>query len=99
MTIPVLIERIGNNGYRAKTGEPLPLAAEGGSREEALGKLQDALRCRMEKGAELTLVVESDREKPWLRFAGVFKDDPDFEDVQRIIAESRRQMDADPNIP
>ena len=36
---------------------------------------------------------------PWLPFAGMFKDDPDFQEVVEIIAENRRKMDEDPSIP
>lgn len=36
---------------------------------------------------------------PWLPFAGMFKGDPDFEEVVEIMAENRRKMDEDPTIP
>ena len=36
---------------------------------------------------------------PLARFAGMFKDDPDFQEVLDIIAENRRKMDADPDVP
>jgi predicted RNase H-like HicB family nuclease len=83
MTLPVLIERLANNGYRAKTGERLPLTAEGASREEALGNLKKALQDRLQNGSELiSLVAEPpNQQNPWMPFAGMFKDDPDFEEV------------------
>ncbi len=36
---------------------------------------------------------------PWLEGAGMFRDDPLFDDWQRTIAEYRREVDADPNTP
>ena len=34
-----------------------------------------------------------------VEFAGMFKDDPDFQEVQEIMAENRRKMDEDETIP
>lgn len=101
MTLPVLIERIANNGYRAKSGEPLPLSAEGASREEALGNLRQALQGKLETGSELiSLVVESPPpENPWVRFAGMFKDDPWIEDWKRSMAEYRQEAESGTDVP
>ncbi|MDB5308775.1 MAG: hypothetical protein JWO38_2977 [Gemmataceae bacterium] len=46
MELSVLIEPIAGNGFRAWTGEPFPVAAEGATREEALDKLRTALEAR-----------------------------------------------------
>jgi predicted RNase H-like HicB family nuclease len=43
MQIPVLIERIARNGYRAKSMEPLAVSARGATREEALAKLSGTI--------------------------------------------------------
>lgn len=34
-------------------------------------------------------------EHPWMKFAGVFKDDPTFDKVQAYIEEYRRELDAE----
>ncbi len=34
-------------------------------------------------------------ENPWLKFAGVFRDNPLFEDMQTEIAAYRQELDAD----
>jgi hypothetical protein len=101
MTLPVLIERIANNGYRAKTGEPLPLTAEGASREEALGNLRQALRGRLQNGSEIiSLAVEpAARENPWVRFAGMFKDDPWIEDWKQSMSEYRQEVEETSDAP
>ncbi|MFM7599713.1 MAG: type II toxin-antitoxin system HicB family antitoxin, partial [Pseudanabaena sp.] len=48
-------------------------------------------------GAEVvSLEIEIPQpENPWLRFAGVFKDDPSFDRMQEDIAEYRREKDAE----
>ena len=53
MKIPVLIEPVAGNGYRAKSGEPLPLAAEGATRDEAIQKLRDLIDRTLQNGSEL----------------------------------------------
>lgn len=96
MQIPVLIERIADNGYRA---EPLGFRAEGTTQEEALAKLKEQIQVRLRAGATLVPLEVSAEQHPLAKFAGLFKDDSDFQEVQEIIAENRRQMDADPDIP
>ncbi len=93
MQIPVLIEPIAGNGYRARGGEPLPLVVEAPTREEALAKLQEALRDRLRNGAELVSLEALPQPHPLDEFAGMFKDDPFFEEVLVIMAENRRKMD------
>jgi len=34
-----------------------------------------------------------EKENPWLKFAGIFKDDPDFERVMWHIEENRKEWD------
>jgi hypothetical protein len=36
---------------------------------------------------------------PWLKGAGMFRDDPLFDDWQRAVAEYRRAVDANPDAP
>ena len=99
MQIPILIERVAGNGYRARGGEPLPLVAEGSTREEALANLKEQLQARLRDGTELISVDIPSAPHPLGEFAGMFKDDPYFDDVVEIMAENRRKMDRDPKIP
>ncbi len=99
MQIPVLIEPIAGNGYRARGGEPVPLVAEGATREEALAKLKEQFQTRLSNGAELVPLEVPPPLHPWLEFAGMFKDDPYFDEWQEAIAENRRKADEDPDIP
>lgn len=101
MQIPILIERVAGNGYRSRGGEPFDLSAEGASREEVLAKLREQLQARLTKGSELVTldVAGASGSNPWIEFAGMFKDDPLFEDWQQAIAENRKRFDEDPAIP
>ncbi len=97
MDIPVLIEPVAGNGFRARGCEPFALAADGATREEALEKLRAQLQQRLQSGAEIVSLRVQDRANPWVQFAGMFKDDPYFAEVIDIMAEERRRVDEDPN--
>jgi hypothetical protein len=99
MAIQVLIERVGKNGYRATSGEPLAVSVEAPTREAALAKLKKKLDKRLSKGAELVSVelAASAEENPWVEFAGMFKDDPKFAEVVQIMKENRKKDDENPD--
>ena len=99
MQIPVLVERLKGNGYRARGKEPFAVSAKGATREEALAKLRAKIEARLKNGTELVGLEIGSRPHPLAEFAGMFKDDPMFEDVLQIMAENRKKMDADPSIP
>ena len=88
MEIPVLIEPVAGNGFVATTGEPLALRAEGKTRDEAISLLQQMLAERVSNGAEVIEVqIPGARSgNPWVEFAGMFKDDPYFDEVVEIMA-------------
>lgn len=98
MEIPILVEPVTGNGYRARGGPPFDLSAEGNTREEALAKLKEQLKVRMSAGAAI-VSLQVPTQHALAPFAGIFKDDPDFQEVIDIIAENRRIMDADANVP
>jgi predicted RNase H-like HicB family nuclease len=93
MEIPVLIEAIPGKGYRASTGQPLSLTEEGATREEALANLRQALAARLAAGTEVVPLQLPGTEHPLAKVAGMYKDDPLFEEWQQIIAENRRLDD------
>ncbi len=99
MQMSVLVEPLKGNGFRARGAEPFAFSAEGATREEALAKLKAAVEARLRAGAEIVTLQVGSEPHPWLEFAGMFKDDPDFKDVMQIMAENRRKMDKDPNVP
>ena len=97
MRIPVLIESLAGNGYRAKGGEPLALSAEAPTRDEAVARLKGLIADRLSFGAELiSLDIETTLVPP-VAMPGWSADDPLLDEWQEAMSEYRSQVDADPN--
>lgn len=99
MRIVVAVECIKGNRFRARSNEPFALGATGAIREEALANLRAKIQSRPKNGTEIVAFELHEPIHPLAEFAGMFKDDPDFEDVVKIMAENCKQMNADPDIP
>jgi hypothetical protein len=97
--IPVLIEPIAGNGYRARGGEPLALTAEGPTREAALAKLKEQLQTRLRNGAEVVPLDVCPEPHPLAEFVGMFKDDPLLDPWKQAMADYRRRIDRNPDLP
>src|SRR5947209_7206339 len=97
MQIPVLIEPLARNGYRAKSAGPFKVGARGATRKEALAKLRLKIEGRLKKGMEIVGVEVGPAPDPWMAFAGMFKDDPWIADWKRSVEEYRRKVDEDPD--
>jgi predicted RNase H-like HicB family nuclease len=97
MQIPILVEPVASNGYRATCGPPLAVAAEGATRAEAIDRLEQLLQDRLSHGLELVAAEVPARvvDNPWVKYAGMFKDDPMFAEVLEIMKENRRKDDED----
>ena len=94
MKIPVLIEPIKDNGFRASGPGPDEVVGEGRTDSEALLNLRKAIESRIRAGAKLTyLEVATDgaRLEP---AAGLFEpNDPLVGEWKDIMAENRRRDD------
>jgi hypothetical protein len=79
----------------------LDLSAEGTTPEVVRARLQEQLQSRLRAGAAVVSLEVADQPmaNPWSEFAGMFKDDPYFEEWQEAIAENRRRIDENPDIP
>jgi hypothetical protein len=97
--IPVLIEPIAGNGYRARGGEPLPLTAEGPTREAALASLREQVRARLRDGAEVVPLDVGVEPHPLAEFVGMFQDEPLLAPWKKAMADYRRKIDREPNKP
>ena len=97
MEITVLVERVANNGFRARAGEPLPLSADGASADEAVRNLRSVLGRQLMNGTELVRLELGTEPDPWSEFAGMFKDDPWIADWKRSVEEYRQKVDDDPD--
>src|SRR5205814_1150705 len=99
MQIPVLVEPVANNGFRAKAGEPLPLTAEGATADEAVRNLRAAMDRQLKNGKQL-LAVDVAAENPWLAMAGVHDPkDPLIQDWKQEMAAYRQEVEDDPDRP
>jgi hypothetical protein len=66
----------------------------GANKEEALNNLIQLFQAR--KPEIVTLEIEPDKtEHPWMKFAGMFQDDPQFDEALEYIEEYRRELDAE----
>jgi predicted RNase H-like HicB family nuclease len=99
MEIPVLIEPVASNGFRARGGEPFGLSAEGSTAEEALQNLRQLIQTQLVAGARIVPLEITPAQHPLGPFAGMFKDDPLFDEWQQAIADYRRAVDEDPDVP
>src|SRR5580693_8236675 len=96
MQINVLVEPMNGKGFRAAGSAPFDVVAEGATREEALAQLKDKIQARI-AGAEVVTLDVGATEHPWMQFAGMYKDDPLFDEWQKAIAEYRDQVEKDDN--
>jgi len=85
------------NGKVSATILGLPeYRVESSDRQTALSDLQNLVTARLVGAEIVSLEIELPQpENPWLRFAGIFKDDPYFDQMLESIAEYRREKDAE----
>ena len=100
MQIPVLVERVKGNGYRARGAEPFAVSATGATREEALAKLRQKILARLKAGGEVVGLELGPEANPWLEFAGIYAaNDPVIRDWKADMAAYRRKLDEHPDLP
>lgn len=96
LTYSVLLESLENDSYLATVLTWPQCQAVGSSREEAIANLRELITARLQKAEIVSLEIDIPKpEHPWMKFAGMFKDDPDFDEVMAFIEEDRRQLDAE----
>lgn len=99
MQIPVLIEPVAGNGYRARSLIPDAITAEGKTDTEALQKLRERIQEQLAAGARVAYLDIAFEEHPLLRAAGIFQpNDPLVQEWKQIMAENRRKDDEGPDL-
>jgi hypothetical protein len=99
MQIPVLIEPVAGNGYRACGLGPDTAVAEGKTDTEALENLRRSIENRISAGARITLLDVGGQEHSLARAAGIFRpDDPIVKEWKEIMAENRKRDDDSPDL-
>jgi predicted RNase H-like HicB family nuclease len=99
MQIPILIEPMKGNGYRACGGEPLSISAEGSTQEEALANLSEKLHARLRNGAVVVSLELPGQAHPLAEFVGMFKDDPLIEEWKKSMNAYRMKRDKEADKP
>jgi len=99
MKIPILIEPTANQRFRAIGGSPLAGSVEADTPDEAVEKLKVLIQDRVAKGAQITSIDLPDGVDPWLAGAGMFRDDPLYNDWQQAIVDYRREANETADAP
>ena len=94
MDITVLIEPLAAGRFRAQTGPPWGLAAEGCTTEEATQGLAALIRDRLANGAQMTVLTVPANPRPPvaspLPADDLYRTDWAYRELQEAIAENRR---------
>src|SRR5690242_19577395 len=99
MQIPVLVEPVANQGFRATVGEPLSVSAEGATPDEAVRNLRAAIARQLKNGKQLRS-VDIAPENPWLALAGIHDPtDPLIQEWKQEMAAYRQEIENDPDRP
>lgn len=96
--INVIVKQMPNGKTVAMVPGLPELDVEAINRVEALAQLQQNLEIRLADAEIVTLPIKLPRlqqENPWLEMAGVFKDDPQFEQMLEAIKNYRSELDKD----
>ena len=94
MDLQVLVERVGDDLYRASA---LSLSAEGATEEDAIARLKGLFVQRMAAGAKV-VAIPVPAAPAWARFVGTWEpDDPAIQDFLESVAEIRRKADEEEN--
>jgi hypothetical protein len=99
MKIPILIEPTADQRFRATGGSPLVGSVEADTPDEAVEKLRELIQDRVAKGAQIASIELPDGVDPWLAGAGMFRDDPLYDDWQQAIAGYRREANETSDAP
>ncbi len=101
LKVNILLETREDGSAIASILELPQYRVEAATREQALLKLNQLLVQHLEKIEVIPMEIElpqtKQSQKPWMKFAGVFKDDPDFDVVQQYIQEYRQELDTTEN--
>ncbi|MCC6493669.1 MAG: hypothetical protein IT424_11690 [Pirellulales bacterium] len=99
MQIPVVVESVGSDHFRAQSLPPFSAVADGTTKEEAVSKVRDELNKQIEEGKDVVMVeVETKAENPWLKIAGRLKDNPSFDEWRAEVEAYRRQCDVEAGV-
>jgi predicted RNase H-like HicB family nuclease len=93
LKVNILLQEKEGGGAIASLLEMPSCRVEAATREQAIAELQALMSQRLEKSeiipVEITVFHAEPSENPWVKFSGVFKDDPDFALIADAIRAER----------
>jgi len=93
LTYPVLIEQE-QDSYKAMVWGLPDCQTTGKTREAALVSLRQLLEARLENAELVSLDIERPQsDNPWMKLAGKYKDDPQFDQMLDYIQAYRCKLD------
>ncbi len=93
MNYPILIEET-EGGYTAKVWGLPECQSEASTREEAIQNLYEIVNTRLQNVEIVMAKIEAPhKQNPWIEFAGMYEDNPLFDEVVSNIAAYRREID------
>lgn len=69
------------------------VGGNGPTRETAICQAEAALRRAVASGEIVSIAVAVPEPSPWLRDAGIWKDDPQWDEYQAALEDYRREVD------
>lgn len=95
MTYNFIIEQRRSNEIRATVQGWPDCTVTAATREEAMASLRDALLHRLSKVEVVPVEIDvPETTHPWMKFAGMYEDEPLFDAALEEIATYRRELDA-----
>ena len=99
MKIPILIETTSEQRYRATACEPFVGSAEADTPQAVLEMMKQQIDDRVAQGACFATLELPDADNPWLEGAGMFPDEPLFDDWQQAMVDYRRAANQSAVLP
>jgi hypothetical protein len=93
MQVPVRVERVHENGFRAHTGEPFCLSAEWPTRDHVLSALHGQIESQIQAADEIVVLDIPADAHLFARFQGMYKENPLFDEWLEAMREYRRTVD------
>jgi predicted RNase H-like HicB family nuclease len=94
LKVTILLENLPSGCYVASVFELPDCRVEAETREEAITKIKAAFLERLKHIETISWDVPVQSSEPaWMKFAGVFKDDSDFQEIMQMIRAERNSND------
>jgi len=90
----ILLESVTDGQTTATVLELPAFQVTAGDRQTALDQIQQLLKQRLANAevVPVSIPTAEDDSNPWLKFGGIFKDDPDFAAIAQSIEQERQEV-------